>query len=587
MRPWLLPRSLLGQVTLWIILPLSLLMLGSALAGVLAYRQTITSLLTDRDRQLAILSATRISETAEGYARVLETLAANSNIRSPQASTRAAAVADASDVLQIFNAGIVIADAAGRVITIAPDSVNPLGDDLANQAFFATLLAQKQPAFSDVLTDAGTGQDMIVIAVPIFDDQDALTGALAGAIHLHNTPLSEPVRRLKLGDEGFAYLVDGEGRVIFHPEATFIGADFRNRPFVLRVIAGDSGGTVWTTPEGERLVQGYAPVPATGWGLVIREPWELVVAPVKVYGVVASTTSTVAVLAAVFLLWTGVRRVTRPVQWLAAQSSRIASGQALMPTTASGILEIDQLKTAFTRMAGEIAAYRAGLRRYVRALTTAREDEQRRLARELHDETIQSLLAIARRLELYQGLPPATTAAHTAQLAELQALVTNTLTGLREITRDLRPLVLEDLGLVPALRALLQAWQRAEPGRPKRVEVKVTGPEVPLNGDQELALYRIAQEGLANVRKHAAASQVQVRLSFTSEQVTLVIQDNGRGFQAPETLAELAQTGHFGLMGIQERVWALNGTFALTVAPGQGARLMVTLPLASQTSSPA
>lgn len=196
---------------------------------------------------------------------MLETLAANADVRSSSAPIRAIAIEDAAQTLEIFNAGMVIANSDGRIVTLAPVGAMPLGQSVAEQTFFDNLRTRQEPAFSDVLSDSQTGEDMIVIAVPIFDDSEAFAGALCGAIHLHNTPLSEPVRRLNVGDEGFAYLVDGRGRVIFHPDATLIGADFSDRPFVLRVIAGNSGGTVWTTPSGERLVQGYAPVEAAGW----------------------------------------------------------------------------------------------------------------------------------------------------------------------------------------------------------------------------------------------------------------------------------------------------------------------------------
>lgn len=569
-------RTLLSQSFVWIVLPLALALFATIGAGVYVYRQTMVSLLIDRDRQLATLSATRVSEAVEGYARVLEALASSPALRSAAASERASALEGASEALEIFNAGVVIFDANGQRLTTAPAGATPLGGNVAGSAYFETARTQHRPAFSDVLTDAGTGQDIVVVAAPLLGDNETFHGVLAGAVYLHNTPLGEPVRRLSVGDEGFAYLVDGRGRVIFHPQPEFIGADFTDRPFVLRVISGESGGTVWTNLDGERVVQGYAPVPATGWGIIVREPWSAVVQPASRYGVAVTMGGLAAVMVAGLLLWQGVRRIARPVQRLAAQTARLAAGHEVEPLPDTGIVEVDQLETAFAQMARQIAAYRAGLRRYVGALTTAREEEQQRLARELHDDTIQSLLALLRRIELYQA--NTADSAHRTRLGELKDMVADTLQGVRQISRDLRPLALEDLGLSPALRALVQGWSEEYPIA-SPVRFQLAGSETLLSQDQEMAVYRITQEALANIRKHARASQVQVQLAFEPDQVSLEVRDNGVGFEVPAALAELAQRGHFGLMGMQERAWAAGGHLALESVPGTGTRLRVTLPL--------
>jgi two-component system sensor histidine kinase UhpB len=301
-----------------------------------------------------------------------------------------------------------------------------------------------------------------------------------------------------------------------------------------------------------------------------------VIQPASRYGLAASVVGLAALVVAGLLLWQGVRRITRPVQRLAAQTTRLAAGDEVEPLPASGIVEIDQLEQAFAQTARQIAAYRAGLRRYVGALTNAREEEQRRVARELHDETTQSLLAILRRIELYRAAEAGP--AQQARLAELQALVANTLNGVRQISRDLRPLALEDLGLMPALRALAQAWSEADPAA-LPVQFTLAGHDVPLDPQQEMAVYRITQEALANVRKHARATRVEIHLSFDGERVCLDVQDNGTGFEPPPALAELAQRGHFGLMGMQERAWAAGGVLVLQTKPGHGTRLRATLPI--------
>lgn len=569
-------RSLLAQSVLWIALPLALLMISLVVAGAFAYRQIVASLLIDRDRQLAILSAQQVSEAINGYARVLETLATDAEIRGSSPEARSEELAAAADVLEVFNGGVRVVDQNGTVISAVPGGTELVETNVGEQAYFAAVRDQRRTSFSGVLTDTLTGQYIIVVAVPILDSGHQFTGALLGSVYLLNTHMGESVKSLTVGEAGYAYLIDSEARVIFHPNPNNIGADFSNRPFMKSVIAGESGGALWQNSSGEQIVQGYAPVEGIGWGLVIREPWDSVIAPARVYGAAVLTVGLGVLLAAALLLWWGVRRITAPIRSLAAQTSRLAAGESIETVAASGISEIDALGRAFNLMAEQIASYRAGLRRYVGAITQSQEDERRRIARDLHDETIQSLLAIARRLELYQAVE--NNPAGPARLAELQTMVANTLRGVRELSQDLRPLVLEDLGLIPALRTLIHTLSLGqEPKLPIQLEAPATA--LNLSPEQELAFYRITQEALANIYKHAQASQVLIRLSFDAKTVRLEIKDDGAGFQTPASLGEFAQRGCFGLMGMQERAWAVGGWLSLVSTPSQGTQVSVTLPL--------
>jgi two-component system sensor histidine kinase DegS len=163
-------------------------------------------------------------------------------------------------------------------------------------------------------------------------------------------------------------------------------------------------------------------------------------------------------------------------------------------------------------------------------------------------------------------------------MAELQAVVTGTLDGVRQIIKDMRPLVLEDLGLVPALKDLVRSARSGDGALP-HARLNVSGPPANLRPEMELALYRITQEALTNGRKHARATGVRVDLTFLPDSVELEIADDGLGFTVPASLAELGQRGRFGLMGIQERAWAMEGGLSIRSAPGQGTQLGVTLPV--------
>jgi len=143
----------------------------------------------------------------------------------------------------------------------------------------------------------------------------------------------------------------------------------------------------------------------------------------------------------------------------------------------------------------------------------------------------------------------------------------------------LRPIYLEDLGLVAALEMLTREVSQADN---LRVEFQRAGSERRLSSEVELALYRMAQEALSNVARHAQASQVSLSITFKPDAVIMTISDNGRGFQVPASPAELAPSGHFGLLGLHERAELIGARLAIQSAPGRGAQIIVNLPTGSK-----
>jgi signal transduction histidine kinase len=220
----------------------------------------------------------------------------------------------------------------------------------------------------------------------------------------------------------------------------------------------------------------------------------------------------------------------------------------------------------------------------VGAITHSQEEERRRLSRDLHDDTAQSLLAIMRRLELHQACE--TDPQRQQQLADLRAMVADTLQGVRLISRDLRPLALDDLGLIPALQALVRAARDGEGGVPD-AQFHLAGTPCKLMPEQELALYRIVQEALTNIRRHAHATGLQIDLGFEPSLVRLEVTDDGQGFAVPDSVITFAQGSHFGLMGMQERAWTVGASLTVESQPGRGTRLQVALPTPDPAKTPA
>jgi signal transduction histidine kinase len=212
---------------------------------------------------------------------------------------------------------------------------------------------------------------------------------------------------------------------------------------------------------------------------------------------------------------------------------------------------------------------------YARQITRAQEEERKRIARDLHDETIQVLVTISRRLEL-ATLPQQSPEATVRCLADLQELVSDTLRGLRRFVQDLRPPALDHLGLVAALVGLANGLEE-ESGI--EVEVKVEGEARRLAPEQELGLFRIVQEALHNVRRHSEATQVTVDVAFHPGRMRTLISDDGRGFHVPDRTDGLVSAGRLGLVGMLERARLLGGTLVIQSEPGQGTTIVVDVPM--------
>jgi signal transduction histidine kinase len=271
--------------------------------------------------------------------------------------------------------------------------------------------------------------------------------------------------------------------------------------------------------------------------------------------------------------WWLMRLVTRPVQDLVEVTRTVKAGnyQARAPVRARD--ELGELAEAFNDMMGALQQKHAVNRQLVRKLLVTAEEERKRVARELHDQTGQSLTA------LIAGLTAVKNGDHTAQLKDLLALATQTLGEVHDLSRTLRPSALDALGLMPALQKLGEFSARRHG---LAVQVAGVGLEggARLQNEIEVALYRIAQEALTNAVRHGQARSVEILLHLRVASVLVVVEDDGRGFDAQNWRQRCLHGDHLGLLGIEERATLLAGTLRVESQPGAGTSLFVNLPLA-------
>jgi signal transduction histidine kinase len=311
---------------------------------------------------------------------------------------------------------------------------------------------------------------------------------------------------------------------------------------------------------------------------VTAEPWRAVGDPLLRTTELAPLILIPVLVIALVALWFGVRRVVQPLQSLEQKATRLGWGDfAAIEESVGGIDEIKRLQTELIHMARKVQLAQQSLRGYLGAVTTGQEEERRRLARDLHDDTIQSLIALNQQIQLAQMSTQ--DEPNKERLATMQQMAEQIVADLRRLTRDLRPIYLEDLGLIPALEMLAR-----DMGRTLNLPVSfaTAGQERRLSPDVELGFYRIAQEGLSNVARHASAQKAEVRLQFIDEEVRLTVCDDGKGFVVPESPAEMALAGHYGLLGIQERAEAIGAHLSIRSVASRGTELAVCLPQTSE-----
>ena len=234
---------------------------------------------------------------------------------------------------------------------------------------------------------------------------------------------------------------------------------------------------------------------------------------------------------------------------------------------------------AFQNIARDVTEERRlrdNLRLQIHKTLMAQEEERKRIARELHDDVAQSILLLSRQLDiLISGNGHKIPKDSISELEHIQNIATETYKSLQRYARDLRPSILDQMGLVAALN-----WLSEELSKNLGIKTTVKADKLPpLSPETELAMFRIAQEALNNVRKHAQASEVNIKVKLEPNNVKMTITDNGKGFLAPRLTGDLAREGKLGVLGMEERARLIGGDLQIKSNPGKGTTVHARAPI--------
>jgi len=363
-------------------------------------------------------------------------------------------------------------------------------------------------------------------------------------------------------------LIDDEGHLLYGKGDVPPQSDLATWPGVTEVLTRQSG-IVFTSDSMHSDVVAYAPVPNTTWFLIIREAWHSVTDPLIRFEQVMPFVLLSAIIISFLILFFGLHSIAQPLRELGLRANQIGQGDfTAVKQPIGGVKEIEDLRRVLNTMAQRVRNYQVTLHDYLSDVTKAQEEERARLGRELHDETVQTLIALGHKAQMVQRSFRRESPQTEEHIDELRRMVAQAIEEVRRFSHALRPHYLEELGLTVALETLAQE---------AAAEFHVDQTQKRLSPEAELVIYRIAQEALNNARRHADAEHIRLDLNYTETETTLRVTDDGKGFQIPDQFNALTQAGHFGLVGMRERAQMINGKLVVTSELSKGTMVGLTV----------
>lgn len=554
-------RGLTVQLLAITVLPLTVLLLLIAFGSVSLHQQDMRALVGERDERAVQAASAALASELHHRASNIANLVALAELAEDTTS-----IQTTDDLAADFDGGLAYLTMDGQLITSTPPPSGLWNWVAQNDILSAS--ASNHPTFSDPVLDPDSNRHFIIVSQTI----PSKNIIIAGAFSPENLARETLASSYPDSTHVTIFLFDSSNQVLYASGPLASEGISPDHPGVAEALRGESG-TTYMKKENVEHVVAYSTIAPTGWALITEEEWEMVSSPSLQLTQMAPLVIVPAFILALVALWFVASRIVQPLQKLEAKSAALAWGDfEAIKESVGGISEVQHLQMELTEMSRKVQAAQEGLHDYIGAITSAQEEERMRLARELHDDTIQAVIALKQRVQLAQKSVKDQSGKQT--LKELEALSEQTIENLRRLTRALRPIYLEDLGLVTALEMLSREISQ---NNKLSVDFNKTGQERRLSREVELSIYRIAQEALNNVIKHAKAEHAELRITFDDSTVQMEVSDNGSGFITPNSPTEFAPNGHFGLLGIHERADLIGAKLEIESALGRGTKIKVRL----------
>ncbi|MDJ0781649.1 MAG: sensor histidine kinase [Desulfosarcinaceae bacterium] len=352
-------KTLRVKVVLLALLPIALVMV---VVSVIAYTAIINSareVAERRDTELARLAASRLSENLHHYVRTLQSLSASDACRSLEPQQIDAMFAASKSWLYLFDGGVFVYSRDGTQVWASPFAARQHLRRFPLPELFDRLENSLRPVFSNIFSHDAVNEEVILIGVPIIDAAGEFVGALAGFCSVRFSLLGTVYARVlefESGRKGYAFLVDGNGRVLYHRHTSLLATLLDASEPVARVTRGETGATLTSRPSGERLISGFAPVPDTAWGIITQEEWSVVSAPIFDYLKLFWGMLWLGGLISAGLVFFFIRRILQPIDTLIRGTRQVADGNFTPITVPTSGDEIEALGRQFNAMASALSA---------------------------------------------------------------------------------------------------------------------------------------------------------------------------------------------------------------------------------------
>ncbi len=526
--------------------------------------------------------------------------------------------------MNLFTTRVFLLDRTGRVVAAHPPITGTVS--FGHFTSVSDVLNGQPFAVSRYRRPLGPLGPSPIAAVPMRNAAGNMTGALVVSLDLASPGTRLFTDPIGLGETGYMDLVDLRGVILASTRPERVGRESDHGDSLAGMIRDHRQAvstchdchTPLPDPTPRREVLAFAPLERAQWGITVRQSEDEVFVSIHRLRVRIFTLMVLAIGGALMLVYLTTRSVITPVQALTAATRRIAAGDLDTPIKAQARDEIGTLAQSFDAMRArlkksmdEIQAWTRQLDERVRERTaalaavaeenarlyaelqrkeqlrgellhrviSAQEEERKRISRELHDETCQILTGLAYGLDNVAEL--ADTPAMQRQLERMRAMTETALDGVHRIILDLRPSMLDHLGLVPALR-----WYAETLFKRQGIHFTIhdIGDARRLPPPIETTLFRVVQEAINNIARHSQAQYANLVFEFATDKVEVRVTDDGVGFNPASVAGAPDGKRGLGLMGMAERMSTIGGEFYLRSAPGQGTTIRLSAPIGDGAS---
>ncbi len=513
----------------------------------------------------------------------------------------------------IFTDGIFLLDKNGNTVLTYPPKPETFENRLSIPNI-SKVIMDGRPTISDIYTVEPSKKKVIFAMVPLKNKDGDIVGVAGGEINPTNYMLNQIIEAVPDEPNTYMEIVDSHGIVMAsnNPNRIFTGSD-HNR-FLGNLIAHKistvrtchrchTGKNNQTGKGAEKStdILAFAPLEMAPWGVSIIQPEKDVYAPARKLRNMFLAFSLGSIGIALLMAIGMSRSIVKPVHELIDATHKIAAGDMTKSIGFGGVDEIGMLSSSFEIMRVKLADSLENLHKYnieleervnertkeikqsqkkvenlLKKVISVQEDERKRIARGLHDETMQALSALLMKIDMckmYQEQPP------LERVQEMKSIVLTILNGVHNLIQNLRPSILDDLGLEASIRWLLDKhlWEKGITyffniigTQGKRFDPHI-----------ETTFFRIIQESIVNIARHADAENVFVIMKVDEDAINLDIEDDGHGFDVRSALKRTEDGRGLGILGMKERAYLLDGRVQICSEPGSGTRISLWIPIKS------